>query len=98
MFVFQRRRRSVPDDPVQDSFASTLNKQYPWLETRDTFAVLLLGALDIQTQVSNQLHTYLTAPELSADNFTLYQKWTGKAIDFAIANATGAANQYWSCQ
>ncbi|CAK5264148.1 unnamed protein product [Mycena citricolor] len=80
-----------------DTFASNVQSQYPFLTAQDSYRVLLLGALSIQSQLSNQLSTFLAAPELTADNFTIYKRWTGKAINFEIASQTGAGNSYWSC-
>ncbi|KAJ6498409.1 hypothetical protein C8R47DRAFT_1259936 [Mycena vitilis] len=85
---------TVPYTQVSNS----LTTQYPFLPPQDAYRILLLEALDIQKQVSSRLAQFLSAPELTADNFGLYKKWEGKAVDLAIANATGYENQYWSCQ
>ncbi|KAF7367964.1 Glycoside hydrolase family 18 protein [Mycena sanguinolenta] len=85
------------DNGPYDTYSAALAASYPWLTAQDSYRVLLLGALQVQNQVANQLKSYLTAPELSSDNFTLYKTWEGKAVDLQIANMTGWGNQYFTC-
>ncbi|KAJ6498540.1 hypothetical protein C8R47DRAFT_1112041 [Mycena vitilis] len=85
-------------DGVYDDLSAQLSAQYPFLNAQDTYRILLLGALQIQTQLSNRLRLFLTESELSADKFSLYKTWEGKAADYQLANATGINKQFWHCE
>ncbi|KAJ6551177.1 hypothetical protein B0H19DRAFT_1263865 [Mycena capillaripes] len=85
-------------DGAYDGLSAQLNNQYPFLDAQDIYRILLLGALQIQTQLSNRLRLFLTESELSVDKFGLYKTWEGKAANYQLANATGTAKQFWLCE
>ncbi|KAJ7117094.1 hypothetical protein C8R44DRAFT_879603 [Mycena epipterygia] len=85
-------------DGVYDGFATTLANEYAFLNVPDSFRILLLGALQIQTQLSNRLRLFLTESDLANDSFNLYKTWEGKAADYNLANITGTGHNYWHCE
>ncbi|KAJ7290615.1 hypothetical protein C8J57DRAFT_1493324 [Mycena rebaudengoi] len=85
-------------DGVYDAFASTLANEYAFLNVPDSFRILLLGALQIQSDLSNRLRLFLTESDLASDSFNLYKTWEGKAADYNLANLTGTGKSFWHCE
>ncbi|KAJ7927991.1 hypothetical protein B0H13DRAFT_2311857 [Mycena leptocephala] len=83
---------------AQDEVAGQLASDYPFLNAHDTYHILLLAALQIQSQISNRLRLFLTESELASDGFNLYKTWEGKAANYNLANITGTGNKYWHCE
>jgi hypothetical protein len=61
-----------------------LVSDYPFLSAADTFRVLLLGALEIQSQLSNRLRLFLSESELASDDFNVYKTWEAKASNYNV--------------
>ncbi|KAL0947288.1 hypothetical protein HGRIS_013408 [Hohenbuehelia grisea] len=85
------------NENYMDAVSSTLANQYPNLPVSTTYRILLYAALAAEASVANQLRHYLSNTALAGDDFALYKKWETKAINWAIANATGIGNQHWEC-
>ncbi|KAJ7204910.1 hypothetical protein C8J57DRAFT_1485235 [Mycena rebaudengoi] len=81
-----------------DDFASTLANEYAFLNVPDSFRILLLGALQIQSDLSNRLRLFLTESDLAGDSFNVYKTWEGKSANYNLANLTGTGKEFWHCE
>jgi hypothetical protein len=99
--------------PAQDDLSAEISNGYPFISATETFRLLLMDALEIQTQLSNRLRLFLSESELASDDFNVYKTWEGKAANYnacvpfahilqtltsvTACNITATGNRYWHC-
>ncbi|KAF9462503.1 hypothetical protein BDZ94DRAFT_1236815 [Collybia nuda] len=74
-----------------------LIEHYPNLPLVTLYHVFLLIAVRALDAVANSLREFLYFSDFNEDSFKLYKKWETKAMNWALANATAAGNDYWQC-
>ncbi|KAJ7222777.1 hypothetical protein C8J57DRAFT_1593153 [Mycena rebaudengoi] len=89
--------------PTHDSIASSMiDSEFRQLrisyELGPIFRILLLGALQIQSDLSNRLRLFLTESDLAGDSFNVYKTWEGKSANYNLANLTGTGKEFWHCE
>ncbi|KAF9462502.1 hypothetical protein BDZ94DRAFT_1322510 [Collybia nuda] len=91
----------TPEGYVSEIFWEDMSLQliehYPNLPLVTLYHVFLLIAVRALDAVANSLREFLYFSDFNEDSFKLYKKWETKAMNWALANATAAGNDFWQC-